>query len=456
MLLLSHPFASLAKERGIVEVGVHPETAGIVTFSKALKAFPGGRRAEAWEQLWRLATFRAIATHMICGIRFQLIEDEVNAIRPLVDHFQKTEVPIGVSVSLSHICSQISTRNEFKEKVNSPDFHSAVNAIVEILRRTDPFYILLDVSDEVLDNAPVAWSECLQGLLFFVLGSKSDTNFERVRIVATSTARVHRAAMRQPRYSNYTGRADVLHLKWFPADARGFLNAKIAELPDELVIIPQIDDPKRLAKKWLGVASLKNRSSGRQEKVLDYLIRHTRCTPRQLIILGNQISILVRNAKSTSKKRVASADISRLVHSYVPEFAKNMMMDLSSELVLRGIAQDFDRSPMNVYEGSNEDIVGSSQNLEKFFQRLAKTGLHLSQLKNEIETHITNGDSESVEILNLLWQRHFFGLEIVQRGRRSKTMNYANDQEFPPWNAAADLPIRFHSLIDNYSRLSLA
>ncbi|OYP35846.1 hypothetical protein [Rhodopirellula sp. MGV] len=441
--LLQHPFAEDAVNIGIVDVGLHPDTEGVMGVHRALRPVQANT-VEYWEKYWRMATIRAIATHILFGREKNGNgSSDIEALRTFVTRARATSVPVCVTDSLTHICQGLMTRNEFREYYHSDEFARATVAVEQALRSGSRFPILLDVSDEVLDNAPVAWSECLQGLMFFVLSSKSDSLFHSVDLVATSSARVHRAATRQPRYFNYSSRADIMTLAWEARDAKRFLSRKVSSLPTRFKFTHSSSDELR---DWLGVGSIMNRSRNRREKVADYVVRHTRLMPRQIICIGNELCRSVQHAKRAGGIRIGRETIHGIVHKSVRDFAREMILDCSCELVLQGIARQFKRSSLNVYDGSNEDIVGNGHALKRLLNGFQSEQAKIHELRAAILRELTENEATADDVLQLLWQRRFFGV-IEQTGTRKSSVRFCNRSQELDWASLSNSSLQFNTLI---------
>ena len=449
--LLEHPFAAKAFADGILDIALHPDTHAILDVQGSLSA-GRGNTVEYWQMYWRIATLRCIATHLLYSPHWNsTITPSVEApLTELVKRFMNTEVPVSVTDSLTHICRHHLTRNEFKEFYGSENLQFATVAIDKALEQQRPLNILLDVSDEVLDNAPTAWSECLQGMMCFVLDSKKEKTFRRVNIAATLPARVYRAAMEQPRARNaYALRADVLRLIWRIEDAREFLHQKIGQLPSEYIVNEDREDSMTAAS-WLGLQSVNNHQRGIRERIENYILRHTRLTPRHIIALGNSLSVHSRKAKERGVKRIDSGTLKHAVHKSVQDFAQEMFIQCACEIVLQGYARDYQRSGMDVYEGANEDVAGNSRLLESTFSRLTGEDFTSESLYKLIQDEFSVSDEGARRILRLLWNKRFFGIltNLPGKGRfRTEFAEELFEQNSP---MRGDTRLWLHTLVSDH------
>lgn len=450
-MLLEHPFAGPACESGIVDIAQHPETHCILDVQAALRV-GGGNAIEYWQMYWNVATLRSVATHLLYSRHWQGAVSDADRPRllQLVNRFVNTEVPVSVTASLSHICRQHVTRNEFKEFYGSEILEFAKVAIQRSMADQTPFCIVLDVSDEVLDNAPEAWSKCLQGLMFFVLDKTGDSVFEQVNIVATLPARVYRAAMEQPRAVNrYSLRAEILQLRWTTKDALHFLNRKISQLPSTYLTRAGAENAGD-ATAWLGVKTVNNRQRSVRERLEAYILRHTRLTPRHVIAIGNSLSIHSRKAHEKGQKRVSPETIKQVVHESVQDFAQEMFMQCACEIVLQGHAHDYRRCGPDVYEGTNEDVAGNVRLLEAAFTGLASETFTSEQLKSEIRKAFSINDQGAEQLFRLLWNKRFFGVLLSSGSRRTKRTKFADELFDRNETLRPKTPLWLHSLVTDH------
>jgi hypothetical protein len=88
------------------------------------------------------------------------------------------------------------------------------------------------------------------------------------------------------------------------------LEEKIRKLSREVLALPDQREAPPI-EIWLGMREIDNVRRGIRERLVDYLLRHTRLLPRDLIILGNELCDEVRRSEGAG--RVDEERIRRLV-----------------------------------------------------------------------------------------------------------------------------------------------
>ena len=271
---------------------------------------------EKWMLLWRRAIIRSLVTHLVCDreLAANVHEDEVDLIW---NHYgelvRRSRTPLSVYSQLNEILLGHDNQHQLAAYIQNPMWEELEHLIGEILRRSPPICFYIDAVDEEFANAPMYWMRCQEGLFLQVMRLLRNPRLGgRLHIIISLRDIVLSTVLRSEHQNRYRGESHIRVLDWDHAAITYFLHDKLARLPEQYWCMP--DNPSRGVSEWLGRTTIRNEARQVDEPVEDYLLRHTRLLPRDVIMLGNLLCDGVSRARERNAASLAHATVRELVH----------------------------------------------------------------------------------------------------------------------------------------------
>lgn len=265
--------------------------------------------AEAWQWIWRRAILRSLSSHVL---RQQELRQRVH---PEKLHALETEFGSvlgkirrlrSIYAEARAIAVEATTSERLAKELRHRDWDDLEDLLGEILDDLPPICFYLDSVDEQFGNAPLYWLQCQKGLCKQVLELYRDQRFgNRLHVVVSVRDLVRSSLMRDENATRYARARHIRILEWDNPTIRYFLHEKIARLPRHFRMDPKADGIQG----WLGRMDLFNPSRGVTEQLEDYLLRHTRQIPRDVVQLGNELSGRIVRAKAQGERMLSDAAI---------------------------------------------------------------------------------------------------------------------------------------------------
>jgi hypothetical protein len=250
-------------------------------------------RESFWIALWRAAIYLSLGSFILNERQMDRSAlssaDEQRLHDILRRKIGDSHTPHTVISCLNRLLSATEcNRNKLEALSNDPIWDTLEYIVEKSTENSKPIAIFIDSLDENFRHAPTESAECQIGLLLYLgrtLGDPSQSNrvhiFVTVRDVVISQFQVHEHGER------YTTPSHRKMLDWTKLAARYFFEKKIGMLPRNLLRRPQAADP---FERWLGVRCIKNTPRQSEEEIGEFLLRHTRFLPREIVEIGNALA----------------------------------------------------------------------------------------------------------------------------------------------------------------------
>ena len=220
-------------------------------------------------------------------------------------------------------CSRSSTRRTRRinstKILNAPLWDDFEDLLGEAMRACPPVFFYLDGVDEEFSSAPLYWLQCQKGLFYEVMALLRDTRLGgKLHIVVSIRDIVFSSILRSEHAPRYIGEPHIRLLNWTDESLYFFLERKLEALGDEYFASGPPD--VRSCETWLGCRSLDGEPD--RENVADYLLRHTRLIPRDVVSLGNALCAESRVVRQTRAGMRAERAASRCRVGIGPPFRR--------------------------------------------------------------------------------------------------------------------------------------
>lgn len=365
--------------------------------------------SEKWGKAWKVAILLSLAHKFLYDPKLvpylsQEHKSEIEkTLKPISLKFKAT---FSVYQFMSSILTTENTVNKMDKLINNMCWDYLYNIIKIILRTSPEIYIFLDAIDLEYEHAPLHWLNCQKGLFYALMAFLQDNIYgEKLHLIMSLRDNVFTSILRSEHSTKFSKESHVFSLDWDERNIKEFLKQKIAKLNDCYFLA--LDEQKRDIVSWLGVEEIENERN-EKEKVIDFIIRHTRSVPRDIINVCNELAKLhaeVENNKATIIgdwiKSVVLKESSSIGDELLTICAKNIKVNT----IPRSAAQ----------YGLTEYYTSDEYYKESTFTKLCTI---LGKYKDDIITpqiiHLINEEAKNrfnveVHLSDILWQNGALG-----------------------------------------------
>jgi hypothetical protein len=313
-----------------------PDTNLIIRFCEME---PSPQLTEAWSKAWHRAILRSLTSYIAYAPElakciptekrrtFQTYKKTFQTYRKLLGTWT---TPRSVYDQLTAILHRYERQHAMREYLNDPQWGDLEYALAEALRVAPPIFFYLDYLDEKFEAAPMHWHRCQIGLFDRVMTTLRDQAFGgRLHVIIAVRDVVYASILRSEHRGRYVGQPHIRLLNWDRRAIRHFLDRKIDTLGPANLLNPDAESP---VARWLGRESVWNRKREIREDGYDYLLRHSRLLPRDIVTLGNAVCHLVADCKSRARAEIDEAKLRATVRQAASGFGEEQLKICASHL----------------------------------------------------------------------------------------------------------------------------
>jgi hypothetical protein len=413
-----------------------PSTEAIV---KACQWFPERFLTEKWMQLWNRAVLSALASHLLTApdLRQHVSSDQAEAIRrdygPLLGEFLR---PRSIYAELRAIINGQTSARQLTAYLDNTAWDDLEDVLADVLRTCPPVFFYLDAVDEEFSHAPMYWLRCQKGLFYQVMRFLRDPRLGgRLHVVISIRDIVMSSVYRSEHASRYHDEPHIRVLGWSREAIEYLLLEKLQRLDPKYVI--GAGDLAGPVEAWLGTPVVRNEARGVHEKVTDYLLRHTRLIPRDVVSLGNALCAEIVRQKAAGRAELSQADLRRVVARSARWFGDSQLAQASNQIAADTMPGDAARhgysevytSTKEYHEGIDKQVRGIIRQVG--VDRFTRQELELMQLQAE------DAFEGATNFPSVLWQSGLLG--YVEKDGEARFYSQADMDQF-------DIPMD----MDNY------
>jgi hypothetical protein len=304
---------------------------------------------DLWVEIWRVAiaasvlsrfTARSASVQAIGALDEAAVKaDELRErYRPLV--FSEAEV-LDPLQALGRLLDRYPHERAFSALRREARLGDLESELARILHQYKPMHFFIDGLDEFAGRDPRSWLEVQAGLYKLVFLRDFGRGQSKLVYLTISLRKyVYSEAKRLDGHGDREG--GVYQLQWDARAAQRFLDSRLWSARKKLAGKKELKHGRPLAS-WLGVEEITPPRRGRPEAVESYVIRHTRCTPRQIIKMVHAFDDHIKVQPSLP---ITDRDIRSLVARCASENADNALMTAAEELISQIGCRSF-RRPNN-------------------------------------------------------------------------------------------------------------
>lgn len=233
--------------------------------------------------------------------------------------------------SLMAIVAKYRNGQTLHHMLSTFDFTGLESDISSILRHFGEIHFLIDGLDEFAPQNPRDWLDMQVGLfkLLFLWGSTREY-VRRVFLTITLRTYVYHHAMRDT-HSDRVGNL-VLPLTWEPESAEEFMNRRLlTPFLKPFALSERMTGPRPLAN-WLGFSTIVPAGRSRAERVEQYLLRHSRYSPRNVVHAINKLC-QSQNRLFQKGEALGEDQFRSLVRVLATYFGTNLLRHATEEII---------------------------------------------------------------------------------------------------------------------------
>jgi hypothetical protein len=307
-----------------------PQTEVIV---KACQWFTGQVLVEKWMQIWDRAILRSLVSHLLRRpeLRRQIpaehLDDLESGYRRLLEDGRR---PRSVYSQVRDVINSHHTAHQLSQYLDDPQWDDLVDLVGEVIGQCKPIYLYLDAVDEEFGHAPMYWLKCQEGLFYQVMRLLRDHRYGgRLHVVIAIRDIVMSSVYRSEHAPRYHNEPHIRTLGWDRASLLYLIGSKLQRLPPEQLMRGPADEAT--LRDWLGVATVTN-EFGARERIEDYLVRHTRLIPRDVVSLGNELAKEVLRQKRAGRDRIPEANLRDVVSRCAKRFGDSQLAQCANHV----------------------------------------------------------------------------------------------------------------------------
>jgi hypothetical protein len=284
---------------------------------------------ETWQLIWRRGIQRSAVSQLLCRLRDH-VDPEVAG--HLASDFRslmpESRVPRPVYAEVSDILSSAHTPHRLTEALKHRDWVELEYWLGRALREAPPMYLYIDAVDDHFQRAPMYWLKCQKGLFLEIMALLEGELGGRLHVVISIRDLVLSSVLRGEHAGRYRRSPHIRLLEWDYESIRFFLHEKISRLDREFMLRPAQGGVEG----WLGRSRMRNEARSVDENVEDYMLRHTRLIPRDVVELGNALCRETAKAKAQGLRELPARTLRRAVGNSARGFAEEQIRVCSNQV----------------------------------------------------------------------------------------------------------------------------
>ncbi|MFB9790277.1 P-loop ATPase, Sll1717 family [Shinella granuli] len=398
---------------------------------KALSARAGNLSPDHfWSLVWRRAIFSFLAS-LFYSTRQHMSFDNVDRLKSVIDKrtfidrfddiFSEPLVEL-TPVKYVEKFSSMEKRHLFENFIQSDLWVELETVMQASIPENSPIYIFIDAIDAQADTIPQMWHDCQYGLLVTILNLIREMK-GRLHIVATIRDSVYRARVGTEHGTKVVDDNHIRILNWGRRENEYFAREKI--IRSARLKIPSKASINDVMDAWLGFSSIFNKRRGIEENAAQYILRHTRCLPRDVVIVGNEISRELLVCRRTNEK-FSPGRLRKAVEACSKLFANESVETCLTEmLVTQHSVEEYARMLRQRPDDSDAIKYHLREEVERFVRLIGKQVFDSNELQSAISS--LNGKSNAsthkdtrYRIDNVFWRNGLIAYKDDRGGGESK------------------------------------
>jgi hypothetical protein len=412
-------------------------------------AFHNHELTEMWKMLWRRAIVRAAVSHLLHSERLKdyLDAGDLEVLKSSEFRSLLGQLPIATDVAsqCQRVISDIRkrhpkpraerTQEALRSYLTDGRWDSIEARVYDMLAKCPTMFFYVDAIDDEFHASPSCWMRAQKGLFYTVYALLRENRWrEKLHVVIAIRDLVLSSVYTSEHAPRYYNEPHTRILSWDSSSIRYFLERRIQDLPKSLLIRPAASST---FERWLGIDRIENVTRGTVEDLETYLVRHTRCIPRDIVQLGNRLCEYVRMVKSEQGRSVDPAEIRDIV-SKAAMAAAGFQLNFCVNHIASGLETDAIRH--EPYYGALEASNASGhETLHRLLTSLKFDKFDREVLQGLIDDGRKAYNSIDIDISSILWQNGLIG--YLQNGHGSASGEVEYNFYHGPSVGSSSIPI---------------
>jgi hypothetical protein len=404
-----------------------PSTEAIV---KACQWFPERFLTEKWMQVWSRAVLASLATHLLAheDLRQYVGHDQAEEIRADYGHLLGSfRRPRSIYAEVRTIINAQNTARQLTRYLEDPAWDDLEDLLGAMLRTCPPVFFYLDAVDEEFSHAPMYWLRCQKGLFYQVMRFLRDPRLGgRLHIVISIRDIVMSSVYRSEHAPRYHDEPHIRVLTWSRESVEYLLHEKLRRLDRRWFLAAgKFDNP---VEAWLGTPVVHNEARGVHERTTDYLLRHTRLIPRDVVSLGNAVCTEILRQKSAGRSELSQLELRAVVARASKRFGDSQLAQASNQIAADTMPSNAARHGYSeVYTSTMEYLDGIDQQVRGIIREVGYDRFSREELEL-IELRAAERFDSATSFPSVLWQNGLLG--YVEPGGGTRFYSYADMDQF--------------------------
>ena len=401
-----------------------PSTDLVVRFGQC---FSEPEITEKWMYAWKFAILRSVISNILKNNEWNqdVLESDKNKLLGYEGIiFPHYNVAMTIYSEIRNILSNYSSRISFNEYCEKREWDEIESIIGNILKMLPPIYFFVDSVDEEYAHAPMYWLRCQKGLFYRVMRLlRKDIYGNKLHVIISIRNNVMASVCESEHHTRYINEEHVKILKWDYLTIRYFFESKISNLKSCYFIN---EGKENNIYNWLGIDVIHNNYRNINESIIQYVLRHTRLLPRDIIIIGNSLAEL-----KAMKINNIDFDICKAIRKKVSKCAKTFGNELlqicanqiNNNEMPKGAAH---REYSEVYTSIKEYKESTSQIMKEILSKITTDKLSWSQIEL-LQEEERKKLGENSKMIDVLWQNG--GIGYIEEGPNGKIEVFFNEED---------------------------
>jgi hypothetical protein len=277
-------------------------------------------------------------------------------------------------------------------------------------------FLFLDALDEHFEHSPRVWLKCQQGLFYHTVQSLRSDAWNRLHLTVSLRDVVHASMMRSEHRSRFIDDSHIRILNWDRLAIEEFLQVKIERLHKRH--FSNFSKGQRSVGTWLGLTEINNVKRSVKEPALQYVLRHTRLLPRDIIIIGNRICNVIDRRENLD--RGIEGEIRNQIHEAASIFGREQFKICANEILSAYMSASSGNKEMRA---DDEYTSLMTEDLQDLVRSIGKDRFS----RNDLEKAETAWKAKfECDVFSLLWRNGLIGY-IDARYDRERFIFYNHD-----------------------------
>ena len=385
--------------------------------NKFCELFNPSELSGIWSKLWFCAVVCSIVSHMkhVIRLREKVSEEMLEHIDSTFARvLLSTVAPLNPYQAASQIIHQYSARNAMDRYLGNELWAQLEWYLGQNLPNLPPLYFFLDAVDEEFAESPMHWLHVQKGLFSRIRRFMMNQEIGgRLHIFACIRDVVFSSILQGEAVAVYMNNPHIRVLKWDKSSVRYFLEEKLRRLSGDYLMSGSGGSKSCAA--WLGIDTIADSTIEPEQPIADYLLRHSRLLPRDIVILGNELAEEVKRAKGAGHSAVSRDAIVQRVADRAQFFAREQLMICSNQVASSMIPANAIQNGADAFYRDPAYPAFIADQLRSLLQSLEYDRVTLDNIitaRGIINDEIGVG---GIDVMSVLWQNGLLGYVPTDR-----------------------------------------